>query len=208
MARDLSVRGWQVHTVELVSVAERGAPRFGLYDDAEVVRLRIKEIDGPVVVVAHSYGGAVATQAAHDLPNVVHLAYISAFQLDVGEALKDITVADIMWWEVQDDVSIVSDPRTIFFNDLHSTAADRASDRLRPCTAHISLQPLTSAAWRTVPSTYVVTHRDNSFTVKAQEALAARADHIRHLASGHAPMLSMPSAVADLIVEAASRYLD
>jgi pimeloyl-ACP methyl ester carboxylesterase len=201
---DLTANGWQVQTVELPSMAEGCSRRFGLYDDVEVVRARIKAIDGPVVVVAHSYGGAVVTQAADDLANVRHLVYISGFQLDVGEALKDIPVADVIWWEVHDDISIVPDPHTVFFNDLPREAADKAVARLRPITALTAVQPLTSAAWRTIPSTYVVTERDNSFAVKAQEALAARAGRVYRLPSGHVPLLSMPSVVAALIVEACS----
>ena len=60
MQTELVARGWQVRTVDLLSVADRGYLRLGLHDDAEMVRQRIKEINGPVVVVAHSYGGARA----------------------------------------------------------------------------------------------------------------------------------------------------
>src|ERR1700744_442135 len=62
--QNLTGRGWQTQTVDLPSMAERGSPRLGLLEDAYVVRQRINEINGPAVVVPHSYGGAGITQAA------------------------------------------------------------------------------------------------------------------------------------------------
>ena len=67
---ELTARGWEVHTVDLPSVADRGGPRFSLHDDAAVVKERIEAISRRVVVVAHSYGGAVALQGAANLANV------------------------------------------------------------------------------------------------------------------------------------------
>jgi pimeloyl-ACP methyl ester carboxylesterase len=197
-------RGWQSETVELPNVAYSGNPRFGLFDDAEVVRQRIKNIDGPAVVVAHSYGGAVATQAAADLPNVRHLVYVCAFQLDIGESGLGVVGKPPDWWNVQGDVMSVHDPGTIFFNDMPQDVADRAAARLKPISLCTANQPLTAAAWRTIPSTYIVTHRDNAAAPMHQELLASRATYVRHLPSGHLPLLSMPSALTDLIVEAAN----
>src|SRR5262249_34958899 len=74
---DLIARGWEVQTVELPSVADRGGPRLGMHDDAAVIADRINEIAGPVVVVAHSYGGTAATQGAANLANVRHLVYVT-----------------------------------------------------------------------------------------------------------------------------------
>src|SRR6202000_379503 len=68
--QNLISRGWQTHTVDLPSVAERGSPRLGLLEDADVVRQRINEIGGPVVGVAHSYRGAGVTPAPPHLPTI------------------------------------------------------------------------------------------------------------------------------------------
>jgi pimeloyl-ACP methyl ester carboxylesterase len=204
----LKWQGWQSETVELPSMAHSGSPRLGLLDDAEVVRQRIKDIGGPAVIVAHSYGGAVATQAAADLPNVRHLVYVSAFQLDVGESGLGLLGKPPDWWNIKGDVVSVHDPETIFFNDLPRDYAVQAVARLKPASLCIATQPLTAAAWRTISSTYIVTHRDNAVDPIYQKLLASRATYVRHLPAGHVPLLSLPSALADLILEAANTPAD
>jgi pimeloyl-ACP methyl ester carboxylesterase len=102
VAPGLESAGWQVRTVDLPSTAERGGPRHDLYDDAAVVRAAIQEIDRPVVVVAHSYGGAVVSEGAA-LPNVRHIVYVAGFQLDVGEALLGQGVDVPAWWVIEND---------------------------------------------------------------------------------------------------------
>ncbi|MGA7812593.1 alpha/beta fold hydrolase [Caballeronia sp.] len=206
--QNLISRGWQTQTVDLPSVAELGSPRLGLLEDAYVVRQRINEIDGPVVVVAHSYGGAVITQAAANLPNVRHLVYICAFQLDIGESMLDIVGNRPAWWNIEGDIATVHDPRAVFFDDLPPDAAERAAARLKPFSVCVGNHSLTAAAWRTIPSTYIVTDRDKAAPPAGQEILAARATYVRHLPSGHLPLLSMPSALTDLIVEAAATTMD
>jgi pimeloyl-ACP methyl ester carboxylesterase len=204
----LTFRGWRSETVELPSVAHPGSARLGLFDDAEVVRQRIKEIGGPAVVVAHSYGGAVATQAAAALPNVRHLVYVCAFQLDIGESGLGLIGKPPDWWNAQGEVMTVRDPAKIFFNDMPQDAAVRAVARLRPVSLCAATQPLTAAAWRTISSTYIVTGRDNAIAPMHQEVLASRSTYVRHLPAGHVPQLSMPAALTDLIVEAANTPAD
>jgi pimeloyl-ACP methyl ester carboxylesterase len=201
---DLLGRGWRAQTVELPSVADRGSPRAGLFEDAEIVRQRIKEIDEAAVVVSHSYSGAVVTQAAADLTNVRHLVYISAFPLDIGESLLGVLGRAPDWLEIDGDLITASDPHTVFLADVPQDVADGAVDRLKPTSLSTLTQTLTACAWHTIPSTYVVTERDRAAPLEAQEFLAARATYVRRLPSAHTPMLSMPSALADLIVEAAS----
>jgi pimeloyl-ACP methyl ester carboxylesterase len=205
--QNLIGRGWQSQTVDLPSEAERGSPRLGLLEDACVVRQRITEIDSPAVVVGHSYGGAVITQAAANLPNVRHLVYICAFQLDIGESMLGIVGDWPAWWNIEGDIATVHDPRAVFFHDLPPDAAERAASRLQPFSVRVGNQSLTAAAWRTIPSTYIVTDRDKAAPPAGQELLATRATYVRHLPSGHLPLLSMPSALTDLIVEAADNTM-
>lgn len=208
MARKLGVgdRGprlakrWPVRTVDLPTTGERPGA-FGLYDDAEVVRRCILDIGGPVVVVAHSYAGAVVSQGA-DLPNVRHLVYVCAFQLDAGESL--IAAAGGRpppWWVIDGDVMTVDDPGLQFFNDLCPEQAQRAIARLRPFSYKAVTEPLTAAAWHTIPSTYIVCDNDVAFST-GQEFLAGRATRIRRVPSGHSPFLSVPHQLSDLIEEA------
>lgn len=201
---DLLGRGWRSQTVELPSVADRGSPRAGLCEDAEVVRQRLKEIDEAAVVVSHSYSGAVVTQAAAGLPNVRHLVYISAFPWDVGESLLGVLGRMPDWLDLDGDTITASDPHTVFLADVPKEVADRAVDRLKPTSLSTLTQTVTACAWHAIPSTYVVTERDRAAPLEAQEFFAARATYVRRLPSSHTPMLSMPTALADLIVEAAS----
>ncbi|WP_081665341.1 alpha/beta hydrolase [Mycobacterium sp. UM_CSW] len=196
----LTARGWEVHTVDLPSVADLGGPRFGLHDDAAVVRERIREIGRPVVVVAHSYGGVVATQAAAGLSNVRHIVYVCAFVLDIGESLIELS-GRVPWWKFEGDTTTPLDSREILFNDVPQEDSDRAIARLRPFTYKAVTETLTAAAWRSVPSTYVVCEDDVAVT--SQDAFAARTTRVRRLPTGHMPLLSMPSELTDLIVEAA-----
>jgi pimeloyl-ACP methyl ester carboxylesterase len=200
---ELTARGWEVRTVDLPSVADRGGPRFGLFDDAAVVRERIEEIGRPVVVVAHSYGGAVVSQGAADLPNVRHIVYVCAFQLDVGESLIQLS-GRLPWWNVDGDTMTTFDTREILFTDVPHEDADRALARMRPFSYVAVTQALTAAAWHTVPSTYIVCENDRA--VADQDVIAARATRVRRLPSDHMPLLSMPLALTELIVETAETY--
>ncbi|MET7759619.1 alpha/beta fold hydrolase [Streptomyces sp. NPDC005389] len=85
----LSARGWTSHTVDLPSVVDEGTGGRlpGLLDDARVIREKIAAIEGPVVVVGHSYGGAPVTQATAGAADVAHVVYVAAFALDEGESL-------------------------------------------------------------------------------------------------------------------------
>lgn len=203
VARQLTERGWVVHTIDLPSIAERGGPRKDLYDDAAAVHQRVSEIDGPVVVVAHSYGGAAVTQAGAYLPNLRHIVYVCAFTLDIGESLLGLAGGiHPDWWIVDGD--IIMPPRTaraVFYHDIEQREADRAIAQLRPFSYVAVTQPLTAAAWQGVSSTYVHCDYDNAMG-DVQDILAQRATHIRHLPSSHMPMLSMPSSLTDIIVEA------
>lgn len=201
--QDLLGRGWESQTVDLPSVADRGSARVGLYEDVEVVHRRIKEIGGPVVVVAHSYGGVVVTQAAAELPNVRHLVYVCGFQLDVGESLLGFIGEAPDWWNIEGDILSAHDPRAVFLHDVPQETAVQAVARLKPVSLCVASQKLTLAAWRTIPSTYIVADEDKAILPVGQEFLAKRAAaRVHHLPSGHLPLLSMPSALAGLIVEA------
>jgi pimeloyl-ACP methyl ester carboxylesterase len=202
---ELLARGWEAQTIDLPSLAERGGPRFGLYDDAERVRQRITEIDGPVVVVAHSYGGAAVTQGAAGLPNVRHLVYVCGYLLDVGESVLGLAAGGIPdSWNIEDGAVTVYNPRPIFLQDVAQEDAVRAIDRLKPTSLINSTQELSAAAWHTISSTYIACERDNALPPQYQDLFAARATYVRHLPSGHLPLLSMPAALTDLIVEAAA----
>ncbi len=198
---ELTARGWVVQTMDLPSVADRGHVRYGLYEDAAAIGERIKGIEGSVVVVAHSYGGAATTQGAANLPNVRHIIYVCGFSLDVGESLLGLVGSEPDWWIVEGDTMTVDNPRAVFYHDVEQEEADRAIARLLPCSRITVEQVLTAAAWRNVSSTYIICDDDAAMLPSAQEILAKRATNVRHLTSSHSPMLAVPSALTDVIVE-------
>jgi pimeloyl-ACP methyl ester carboxylesterase len=205
----LSAQGWSIRTVELPTVHAAGKDLLGLQDDADAVSAAVDEITGPVVVVAHSYGGVPTTQGALD-PRVQHIVYIAAFVLDEGESLL-AAVGGVApdWWHVNGPVVTAGDasqpPQHLFYGDVDPQVADAATARLVDQSVRAFTEPLTRVAWRDRPTTYVITEDDVIFPVEAQEALSARAgSRVVRLATSHSPFLSQPDAVAEIISAAAS----
>ncbi|MFI5729040.1 alpha/beta fold hydrolase [Kribbella sp. NPDC051587] len=193
-------QGWRVETVDLPSVAPAGEVRYGLHDDAKAVREAITAIGGPVVVVAHSYGGEPATEGAAGLPEVQRIIYVTAFLLDVGESLlKAIGGTPPPWWQIEGEVFRPLTPELVFFNDVENPAD--AVRRLETQSYAVATEELTAAAWHTTPSTYVVCDDDNAIPVFAQEAMAQRAGTVERLHSGHSPFLSCPSELVAIITK-------
>jgi pimeloyl-ACP methyl ester carboxylesterase len=202
----LAVRGWRTHLAELPTTYESRPPRKGLHDDAAAIRKQIRQIGGPIVVVAHSYGGAAVSEGAADISDVRHLVYVAAAQLDVGESLLSFASGRApAWWMVDGELVSPGEPLEMFYADVPSVEASRAVARLRPHSVVSFSQPLTAAAWHAVPSTYIVCDRDRAFPVQLQETLAARATYVRRLRTGHAPFLAAPGQLTRLIVEAATQ---
>ena len=194
----LRADGRAVVAVDLPSVADSG----DMYDDARVVRDAIGAIDGDSVVVGHSYGGIVITEAVAGLEGVRHLVYLTAFMLDEGESLADVAGRTPPAWQIPEPdgkTLSVEGPQRVFYNTCSQATADAAAARLRPHAIAAFVQPVRSVGWRDVPSTYVICDGDNAIPVAAQEALSARAGTTHRLESDHSPFLTDPDAVADLI---------
>ncbi len=202
VAARLRAGGAPVVAVDLPSVAAGG----DMYDDARFVRDAIATAGGETVVVGHSYGGVVITEAAAGAEGVRHLVYLTAFMLDEGESLATITGSTPPDWQIADPdggTLSVAGAQEVFYNTCPPDVADAAAARLRPHTIAAFVQPVTSVAWRDVPATYVICDRDNAIPVPAQEAMAARAGTTHRLDSDHSPFLNDPGAVADLLRAAA-----
>ena len=82
----------------------------------------------------------------------------------------------------------------VFYNTCPAGVADAAAARLRPHTISAFVQPVTAVAWRDVPATYVICHRDNATRSRRQEAMSARAGTTHRLDSDHSPFLTIPPA--------------
>ncbi len=199
----LDADGWRSHVIDLPSAnppANRpdDARPVGMLDDADAIRDSLRRIDGPAVVIAHSYGGVPTTEAIADAANVVQAVYLAAFQLDAGES-----VFTFLGKPVPDDGTDLAPPskdaRRILFDDVPEADAARAAARLRPQSLRSFTEKVTTAGWRTVPSSYIVCDRDQALDPSRQRELATRADSVHRLPSSHSPFLSMPRQLATLL---------
>ncbi|WP_238992945.1 alpha/beta fold hydrolase [Jiangella aurantiaca] len=204
------------------TVAAVADPLRSLSGDAAYVRTFLETIPGPVVLVGHSYGGAVITNAATGLPNVEALVYVNAFAPDAGESATQLAGPD--------SALSVPDPTTIFDfvpatlpptadTDLYlkrSTVFDsfatglKADDKAlvaatqRPATVGALNEPSGSPAWRTIPSWYLVGTKDTIIPGDVQRAMAERAGStILEYNEGHVGLMSDPKTVTRVIERAA-----
>ncbi len=194
---ELAPKLGDTRTVELPST---GAQRGDLSDDAAALREAIDAIDGPVTVVAHSYGGIVATEGA---AGVEHIVYVAAFMLDVGESLFGaVGAVEPDWWELSDDGSLITPlrPGEIFFNDCSPEGTAASVARLQPQTYKSFTDQVTRTAWSEIPTTYVICERDNAIPVFAQEAMSTRAGRVERLDASHSPFVSRPDELAEIIL--------
>ena len=179
-------------------------PHGGLADDAATVRAAIEAIDGPVVVLAHSYGGIPATQAAAGLPNVQQLIYLAAYVPDIGESM--FTIHGIPDPEDPDTLfPIGDDPRTQLYADVPSPLAEQAIADLVDQRVQPWADRLTAAAWHTIPSTYIITDQDASLPPALQEQMSAHTKQVRRIPTSHSPFLSQPAELAALLDELTTR---
>jgi pimeloyl-ACP methyl ester carboxylesterase len=194
---------YEVRTVDLPSCTGGPNEVGGLEDDAEAVRAALAQIEGPVVVVAHSYGGLPVSEAADS--SVTHLVYLCAFMLDAGESLLAAAGGTPPpWWEVHERHIVANTPEAVFYNDLDPATAAEAAGRLGLLGRSATETPLSRAAWHEVPSTYVVCEKDAAIPVFVQEAMARRAGTVVHIDAGHSAAMSRPAEVAAVVRGAAS----
>ena len=183
-------------------------PLTDLHGHGDAIRAALDAIDGPVVLVGHSYGGAAITDAG-DHPNVAHLVYLAAFALDEGESIIENNIeggehaelADAI--EFRGDGTLTVDPGRaagIFYADCDPTDAGGFVARLVPeLTAGFSQTPRT-VAWRTRPSTYVVCTADRALAPGLQWNLARRCTTTVEWPTSHSPFVSRPELVTDLLL--------
>jgi len=188
-------------------------PLTSLADDAERTRKMVSQVDGPVVLVGHSYGGAVITEAG-DLPNVKALVYIAAFAPDAGESPGGITQemppaaaanlapdSDGYLWVLQDKF------HESFCQDLSDDEALVMAVTQKAPLASTFGDTVTAPAWRVKPSWYQVSTQDRMIHPDNERRMAARMNprKIIELDASHASLASQAAAVADLIDEAATQ---
>ena len=200
-------------------------PLRGLTSDAAYIRSVLEGIDGPIVLVAHSYGGAVITNAATGNPNVKALVYINGFAPAEGELLNDLVYKFPGSLLIPQNLTIrpypATDPaalgleayinadvfREVFAADVdrHTTAAMAATQR--PIDLATLQQPSGPPAWATIPSWFIIGTNDNTIPPALHRFMAERAGAVRtvEVRASHAVMISKPGVVVRVILEAA-RY--
>jgi pimeloyl-ACP methyl ester carboxylesterase len=176
----------------------------GLAEDVAAVRAVLTAGDEPAVVVGHSYGGIVASEAAVGVAAVRHLVFVSSYLPEPGESLSTFgsdTPPPFLDFDPEGG-TFGARPELFaetFVEDCPPEIVSAGAARLVRQTLSVTQQPVRSVAWHDVPTTYVVCTEDRGTPVTAQREFARRADKVVEMAAGHHPFLSQPRAFADII---------
>ncbi|MFJ2758914.1 alpha/beta fold hydrolase [Nocardioides sp. NPDC087217] len=220
--------GWGQEVIALqglgYDVIAPANPLRGLTHDSDHIRSVLATIPGPVVLVGHSYGGAVITNAARGADNVEALVYVGAFIPDAGQSI--LTSYDPTRYPGSllgpDTVVVrpVSNPaapgghdadvyiapasfRSVFAADQSRAVAEMMAATQRPLSNFAQTEASGEPAWRTIPSWALVTLNDRAISPGGQRFMAQRAgSHIYEVHSAHDVMVSHPDAVVKLILRA------
>jgi pimeloyl-ACP methyl ester carboxylesterase len=187
-------------------------PLTSLADDVAATKRAITLQDGPVLLVGHSYGGAVITEAGND-PKVVGLVYVAALAPSDGESVASVSKPfppTPLGSEVRADAEgfLTVTPKGIaedFAQDLPDQEKQVLTATQGPTAAAVFAATISTAAWKTKPSWCVIASHDRAVSPELEKAEAAAMKAISiTVPSSHVPMLSYPKEVADLIAQAAA----
>lgn len=184
-------------------------PPTDLLGDAAHVAAVLDRIDGPVVLVGHSYGGAVISRAAVGHSNVQHLVYLAAFVLNEGESVMSLlrslppaSVGLAAAMRPHDTNSSVLDPAlagAALYGDCPTPAVEAALARLSPQPQATIIQATDASAIGSVPSTYVLCLRDDAVHPTHQALMAERCTHTVTFDCDHSPFMSRTADTAALL---------
>ena len=187
-------------------------PTLSLEGDAAATKRVVDAQNEPVILVGHSYGGAVITEAGND-PNVAALVYIAAFVPDKGESVNtliggfptDVPGPPIL--PPQDGFLLLDREKfhDSFAGDVDAESAAFMADSQVPWGLDALGGTITEAAWRSKPSWYLLTTEDRMIPPPAQREMSGRAGStVEEAAGSHSIYVSQPAAVAELVKKAAS----
>ena len=202
-----------------------------MYEDAKLVRsvvLSLVEDSLDVIMLLHSYGGAVGSEALkglssndHDRPgkpgNVVHIIYMCAFMLQVGESVGSASLPRPENEPVERDdktgTTFLLEPRApLFYGDLETERAEKMEKLLVRQFGAAMTDTVTYPAWKCVPTTYLRTEQDKVLFPKWQDRQiktvedAGVAIEIHSFPSSHSPFLSMPEGVVDVVTKVSDKF--
>lgn len=173
-------------------------------ENERIVRAALDQIDGPVVLLGHSFGGVAITTAPLGNDSVKHLVYLTAMMPDTDGAVPDNfanpeLVAAIQ--EADDGSTMVEEGkiRQIFYHQCPDADVERAMRELTPNEAAITFDAPREAAWKTIPTTYVVCTEDQALLAPGQRQLARRANRIAEWPTDHSPFFSNPQLLINLL---------
>ena len=186
-------------------------PTFSLADDVAVTKRALATQNGPVILVGHSYGGVVITEAGND-PKVAGLVYIAAFAPDKGESVSALIkdpppgapVPPIL--PPQDGYLFLDKAKfaSSFAADVSPDLAEFMADSQVPWGVEALSGAISQPAWKTKPSWYLVSTDDKMIPPDAQRAMSKRAGStVAEVKGSHSVYVSQPQAVAALIEKAA-----
>jgi len=199
-------------------------PLRGLASDSASLASFLGTVTGPIVLVGHSYGGAVISNAAAGNPNVKALVYVDAFIPAVGETVLQLTSAQPgsalggppatvfnfvpIPGAPMGDVDLYVQPSVFvaaFANDLPARRGAILAATQRPLASAALTEPSAAAAWTTIPSWAVIGTADRIIPPAEQIFMAQRAHaHITKIDAGHLSLISHPDAVTKVILQAAA----
>jgi pimeloyl-ACP methyl ester carboxylesterase len=194
----------------------------GVIPDAAYMRSFLGQIHGPIVLVGHSYGGVVITNAATGNPNVKALVYVAAYAPDEGDTVGGLeTLApggmigeptlDVRTYPAPDGTpapEATIKPRVfhdVFAADLPTSETDLMATEQRPAALSTLGEPSGPPAWKTIPSWYVVAGKDNAIGTAVERIMAKRIDaHTTEVkGASHVVMMSRPAETTKVILDAA-----
>jgi pimeloyl-ACP methyl ester carboxylesterase len=199
---ELTTRGYRVTIVQ--------NPLTSLADDVAATKRVLARQDGPTVLVGHSWGGTVITEAGVD-PKVVALVYVSALSPDAGETTAEqysgfTTPPEFVIDTLPDGFGILNRNKfkAGFAADLNDADAAFLRDSQVPIDMSAFATKLQNAAWRTKPSWAVIATDDKAFDQRMLHTMAERIGaSIKEVAASHAVFMTQPKVVADVIDTAA-----
>jgi pimeloyl-ACP methyl ester carboxylesterase len=210
--------GWSAEIAALQSAGYTAYapanPQRGVVSDAAYIADFLKTVPGPIVLVGHSYGGAVISGAAVGNANVKALVYIDAFVPEQGESVLDlvskfpgsklVSATQARPYTGGADIYIKTSAfRDVFAADLPRKVTDVMAAEQRPMSQTALIEKSGPVAWHTIPSFYEVGTKDNAVPPAAQRFMAKRAGSTTvTVKSSHAAMVSHPADVTKLILRA------
>ena len=179
-------------------------PFTSFEDDVKEVESTISKVDGPIVLVGHSYGGKVISKAAQGTNTITDLIYLCAFLLRENEPFAgegQEPHPSLIKLEIAEDMSCTVRSEAItpaFYEGVEEAMAKEATSKLRPLPVS-SFGPGEGEAWRSIQTTYVVCNEDAAIHPERQRQMADLADLTVEWDCAHSPFFSNPKLVADFL---------